>query len=365
MSSELPPTDNRLTPTVSRATVEPARSQRARGDRNDRTAETGLTSSVHAAQRGVARRRRGRTAAGRCGGSGRGRPRGGPGPARGGHRGGGGVGQSRRLRRGDDPARARGRAHPPGGARRRHARRRHREGGRRHPPAPGRQERAHPAPLRRDDAPGERGQGSRRLLPPRGRPPEAGPRAAHGHLRPAHHHDGRPHGLLRLRGRRAGRGPGGGAHAPQGGRRLHQDRGHRRVDPNVRPEPRVLHGAGAPGDHRRGPAPREADRGPLHIRPGRPELPRRRRGHDHPLRLQRAGRLVPLPPRSRRAPRGGQRLGEPDPLRDEGRDRAAAGGPRRGRRAHARAGRRTSTCRAAPSTRASRRSGAWLGRACG
>ena len=60
-------------------------------------------------------------------------------------------------------------------------------------------------------------------------------RAADGPLRQARLHHRRPHGVLRLRGDRSGRGPRDGQATCEGGRGLHQDHRHRRQHPHLRP----------------------------------------------------------------------------------------------------------------------------------
>ena len=98
---------------------------------------------------------------------------------------------------------------------------------------------------------------------------------------------------------------------------------------------------------------------------GRSELPRCRRRHDHPLRLHRAGRHLPLPARPRRAAGRGQSLGQPHALRHEGGDRAPAGGPRARRGGSPPSWWRSSTGPRARSTCASKRSVSWSRRGCG
>ncbi|PYO52804.1 MAG: hypothetical protein DMD83_25125 [Candidatus Rokuibacteriota bacterium] len=79
-------------------------------------------------------------------------------------------------------------------------------------------------------------------------------------MRPPDHHHRRAHGLFRLGSRWRGRRARGGPEAPQGRRRLRQDRGQRRLDAHVRPEPRVVHRRRARGHDRRGAPPRHAHR---------------------------------------------------------------------------------------------------------
>ena len=160
---------------------------------------------------------------------------------------------------------------------------------------------------------------------------------------------GRPHGLLRLRGGRRG-----GACAPRCGKLLKEGADYIKIvasggstrtsDPN-RASYTVAELAAMTDEARRHGKLTAAHCTSAAVHP---ELPRRRRRHDHPLHLHRARRHLSLPPRPGGAPGRRQGLGQSHALRDEGGHRA----PARGAGARGPPRRRSSRRSSRPSRRA-------------
>ena len=96
---------------------------------------------------------------------------------------------------------------------------------------------------------------------------------------------------------------------------LYQDHRHRRQHEDFLPPSPVVQPRRADGHRGRGAQVRQADSRPLHLHPGDRQLPRRRRRHDHPLRIQGARRLLQLPRGRGRAHRGAGRVRQPHDTR--------------------------------------------------